>query len=993
MLRWAVLALTAVTGFTGLAYEVTWQRYLGILLGAHSEATAAVLGLFLGGLSLGYFALGALARALVARSRGRPAPLLAVYGAIEGTIGAWCLLFPHWFPLVRGISVWLPTGDGALAFAVDVALAALLIVPPATLMGATIPFLTQALARDLADATRVHALVYASNTAGAFAGALASGFVLIGWLGLEGVLRAMGVVNLVVGALLALLGARRRELAALEVVAAPRLLPGTAMAYGAIALLVGFAAMVLQTISIRVAGLSFGSSEYTFSMIVSVFVSCIALGSFAVAALPRIRRGLLVAVLWLSFAAFAALYFALETGPYWVHVLRSLFRDQDAIFPAYYTAAFALLLLVIGPAVVLSGAVLPLLFHALRREVGELGAQAGRLYSLNTLGSLAGALLGGYALFYWLDLHQVYRVAVGALAIAAAIATLRELPRIGLLGAGAALLAALLLIGSFRPWQVAYLISGAFRDRVPEAWTYQGPSGMPEHLWEEPLFYDDDPNSSVAVVPYEFRGQDTRSIIVNGKSDGNTLADFSTMALTALVPALFAERLEHAFVIGLGTGVSVGELAQLEETQSVTVAEISRGVIEAAPFFDETNGGVSKHPKVRIVRSDAYRALLEEQRRFDVIISEPSNPWVTGVEMLFSREFLAEARDRLTAKGVYCQWYHLYETSPEAVDLVLRTYASVFEHVAVWSVNPFDILLLGFRDAESALDLARVEQRFARADLRAAFEPLEISELAELLVHETLPLGVVGAAGLEGPLHSLYHPRLAFEAGRAFLVGRSGVLPFTGYGEAARVGAANSLLPRYLERFDGKVPESLRAQFTREACRRELAGCGALATAWYRAERGSPALQRFLANLPGGKGPVLVRELAWFYQPSDPERAPRIRPQLALSSTERFLAHYAHSAPFDPARLRDFWRRCGRTPPGVEACAPGLKNADALVAGEAPPEIALWLAAPREDVQSAARRAVGEPEQDPFAGEDAAAESDDAGDAGGAGPAESVGPH
>jgi spermidine synthase len=171
-----VLALTVVTGFTGLAYEVTWQKYLSILLGAYSEATAAVLGLFLGGLSLGYWLFGALTRSLVARGResGRPAPLLRVYGAVEAGIGAPCLLFPRYFALVRGASVSLPTGAGPLAFAVDVALAALSIVPPATLMGGTIPILTQALARSLADATRVHALVYASNTAGAFAGTLAT---------------------------------------------------------------------------------------------------------------------------------------------------------------------------------------------------------------------------------------------------------------------------------------------------------------------------------------------------------------------------------------------------------------------------------------------------------------------------------------------------------------------------------------------------------------------------------------------------------------------------------------------------------------------------------------------------------------------------------------------------------------------------------------------------------------------------------------------------
>src|SRR5262245_54262758 len=128
MVRPLVLFLTLCTGFTGLAYEITWQKYLAILLGAHSEATAAVLGLVLGGLSLGYWLFGALTRRLVERGRrtGRPAPLLVLYGAIEAGIGMWCLLFPLLFRLVRSASVALPTGFGAFSFALDVALAACL---------------------------------------------------------------------------------------------------------------------------------------------------------------------------------------------------------------------------------------------------------------------------------------------------------------------------------------------------------------------------------------------------------------------------------------------------------------------------------------------------------------------------------------------------------------------------------------------------------------------------------------------------------------------------------------------------------------------------------------------------------------------------------------------------------------------------------------------------------------------------------------------------
>ncbi|MGH7337022.1 MAG: fused MFS/spermidine synthase, partial [Myxococcota bacterium] len=382
MLRPVVLALTVCSGFTGLAYEVTWQKYLAILLGAHGEATAAVLGLFLGGLSLGYWLFGVATRRLVLRGRssGRPAPLLTVYGIVEAGIGAWCLSFPWLFQAVRSASVWLPIGSGALAFAVDVALAAALIVPPATLMGGTIPILTQALARILADATRVHAQIYAANTAGAFAGTLATGFVLIHWLGLEGTLYAMGAVNVAVGGAFALLGRRRRELVDLDADEAAPVRAGVFAVYGPIALLVGFAMMVLQTVAIRVGGLAFGSSEYTFTMVVAVFVLCIALGSFAVSALPSIGRAVLPAALWVLGLLFTALYFLLETSPYWAHLLRVVFRDASFAFYPYYFLVFIAILAAIGPAVVFSGAVLPLLFHALRREVGSLGSQAGRLY-------------------------------------------------------------------------------------------------------------------------------------------------------------------------------------------------------------------------------------------------------------------------------------------------------------------------------------------------------------------------------------------------------------------------------------------------------------------------------------------------------------------------------------------------------------------------------------------------------------------------------------
>ena len=181
MVRALALALTVLTGFSGLVYEVAWQKYLAALLGSHSEATAAVLAIFLGALAIGYALFGRVTRRLVRRAveQGRSARLLITYGCVEMGIGAYALSFPLAFSAVQRLSLALPVADSAASFGIDVALCALLIGPPVVLMGATVPLLTQGLSRDLGDATRFHALVYATNTAGAFAGALCAGTPLV----------------------------------------------------------------------------------------------------------------------------------------------------------------------------------------------------------------------------------------------------------------------------------------------------------------------------------------------------------------------------------------------------------------------------------------------------------------------------------------------------------------------------------------------------------------------------------------------------------------------------------------------------------------------------------------------------------------------------------------------------------------------------------------------------------------------------------------------
>lgn len=257
---------------------------------------------------------------------------------------------------------------------------------------------------------------------------------------------------------------------------------------------------------------------------------------------------------WLLAIAFGLLYLAMPDAGYRAHTLRSLFRDDAHALWLFRLTVFAGLLLVIGPAAVLSGATLPLLFHHLRHYVSDLGAVAGRLYSWNTVGSVLGAVIGGYVLFLPLDLDGVFRVAVAALAVAAALLTTQvaSLRWAGGAVLGPVLIALLLL----PPWDTYRLSVGSFRFRRPQATTFEGPDAYfrerQQRTGEAIVFYDDDPITSVAVREFSHGGKRSRAILTSGKSDGALIGDYPTMALLAALPALFAERAERALVIGWG---------------------------------------------------------------------------------------------------------------------------------------------------------------------------------------------------------------------------------------------------------------------------------------------------------------------------------------------------------------------------------------------------------------------------------------------------------
>jgi hypothetical protein len=271
---------------------------------------------------------------------------------------------------------------------------------------------------------------------------------------------------------------------------------------------------------------------------------------------------------------------------------------------------------------------------------------------------------------------------------------------------------------------------------------------------------------------------------------------------------------------------------------------------------------------------------------------------------------------------VHAQWFHAYETDTETLGLVLRTYAAVFEHTSVWYLLGPDLLLIGMREPQTALDLARLAERARRPDFAAGLERCGIDGLPELLAHELLPMGVLRAAGLAGPLHTLLHPRLGHSAARAFFAGREAALPSTASSEAAALGASRSLARRYLARATRRERTRAHARIVRETCTHQGAACVAWLAEWRHQKADPGARERIVRSIQ--KHPIiskrtpleLIEPLTRLYgeaaDPADPVAA-------AAEATERFARYYHHAVPFSRKALQQIWRRCFEAAP--ERCA------------------------------------------------------------------------
>lgn len=744
-MRAVVLACFFLSGASGLVLEMLWTRMLTLVFGSTTLAISTVLAAFMGGLGLGSFLAGHIADRL--RNPVR------VYALAEASIGVYALLAPLVLSLYPGLNRWLwaAFGDRYVLLSVlrFISSAALLLVPT-TLMGATLPILARFFVQHPWELRRVGVrlgTLYSVNLFGAVAGSFFAGFVFLPHAGVRLTNVIAASFNLTLAAAIAIawrLTARRDAAASASIDAlleqaarsgqdaAGQVFPppvavtplARRVALGAFAVS-GATAMTLQVLWTRALAVLIGSSIFSFTIILLAFLIGLGLGSAAFGRLLQrtVHPVRALAALHLGIgAACGASYLVTDRLPY---VFTWLLASTNFGVDAIQICQFALACIAVLPATFLMGGVFPLTMRIAAADLGTVGHDVGSAYALNTAGAIAGSFLAGFVVLPVLQIQRgIYLAICLGLSLSAALFLVAPaLPRPRRI-AGAVAAAALAVSGLALPrWDLSAFSSGFFRVSIAREYIMRK---LQKKEWKTPdlVYYRDGIATTVSVDRWISKKppKTTYSMKNNGKVDASNDGDMATQIIVGLLPLLLYEGHDHPKValVGYGSGVTAGAITQYP-IGSLEVVELEPAVYEAAhEFFSDDNNRPQDDSRVTLRVGDGRNFLGQRTDQFDVIVSQPSNPWLTGVSNLFTREYFQDVKRRLAEGGIFCQWAQLYEMSPWNIKTIYRTVHEEFPYVYVFSAEDLSsdtILIATMKPLD--LDLAPVERAFADPRTRA----------------------------------------------------------------------------------------------------------------------------------------------------------------------------------------------------------------------------------------------------------------------------------
>jgi len=789
------------SGVAALVYQVVWTRYLGLMTGHTSYAIIAVLVAFMGGLALG--------NALVGRMADNLQRPLAFYGWLEVAIGIYALTFPQIYEVAYGVYVGAAKGAGGSSLlAMKFFMALLVVLIPTVLMGGTLPVLTRLLTRTLGELRGRVSSLYFINSVGAVLGVAVAEFWLVPDMGLDSAIYCGAVLNLGVGAIALFVSGwlREEKQEASDSETRPEE-PQETFTRDELRLAIvgiglsGFAAMLYEIAWTRLLGLTMGSTSGAFAIMLMTFISGIALGAWLIGRIKKISNSLNWFA-WMEIGvgtSVIVMMFAYSRLPYWFVCLASVLKREAFNYGVYQLleALFSFAVMII-PTTVL-GMTLPLVSRISTAEVARTGRSVGLVFSFNTIGAVIGTIVTGLWALPVLGLARTFALGTGiniaiGIVILARNAAPSQKKMVPMVLPGVVLWAVLAHSLFDAEWQ-QLTTTGSYRSKV----ALESFEAFKKVKDLYTILYHRDGAGSTVTVKRDNHSPDGNTFLqVNGKTDASTARDMGTQLLTGHVPALLHPDPKDALVIGLGSGATAGALLTHTNVQSLVTIEISPEIVTVADqFFSSINNGVMKNPKHTVLIDDAKSYLHTTDKIFDVIVSQPSNPWMAGVPGLYSTEFYNQCARKMKPGGVMCQWIQQYDIGKDAIDTILATFTRTFPHTTVWCSDAGNLLLVG---SAAPLDrnLQRILGRLNHTPVQVSLARAHIRRPLSLLAHELIsPDYAQFAYPVETLIHSDYFPVLDRMAQVGRFVGRATQDVFR-YDER-KIPRTNTLLGQYLK--------------------------------------------------------------------------------------------------------------------------------------------------------------------------------------------------
>jgi len=777
-----VLLLFFISGALGLLYEVVWLRILILIFGSTHFAVSTVLTAFMGGLALGAWYFGR-------RIDSKWDPI-RIYGLLEIGIGLYAIVVPYLFKLLVPLSqlLWTRFSPSFYVFSLlRFFFVGVVLLLPCAFMGGTLPVLSRFIARRTDELGLSVGTLYGVNTFGAVVGAAATGFALIPRLGVQTTIHLAAALNVILGAT-ALFVARRSAAAggpATHEVISPASrtpLPRSLKLVLLVFACSGFIAMVYEIAWTRVLALVIGSSVYAFTVMLTTFLIGLAAGASLMSRVAdRIGArwgadGIAAIMAGTGVAAFGTLLlfhrlpYAFSLAFHGIHGGTNPGREQLLLFALEFGMAAVVML----PPTILLGGMFPLVVRICGATLPLVGRTVGTVYTANTIGTIFGSALAGFAILPLAGIQGSILLAVLCnLALAAGLLLSHRVeagaggsPRWRLLGAAlCAVTGAALWIGQ-PAWNALLMNSGVYQYAADMSEGDLTTDGFYRYTQGdfELLFYKEGVTAAVMVAG-EKRTKD-RWLTVNGKIDASSFGDLQTQLLSGHLPLLFADRPDDVVVIGFASGITVGAVTQ-HEIKSLTAVEIEPAILEASEQFKEFNHEPLSDPRVRVVTGDGRNFLLVTPDSYDVIISEPSNPWMTVASNLFTREFFELGRQRLKPGGVFAQWLQIYGMQPSDLRALARTFASVFPNLLVFNTIPdADIVLLG-SEKPLQFDQQKLQQRMSDLDIALDLGRVRVRSVPDLLTYFIMGTAELHAFAGEGELNTDDNALIEFHAPRS----------------------------------------------------------------------------------------------------------------------------------------------------------------------------------------------------------------------------------